>query len=203
MSARDCKHGRLARSCSECDMEQEINFLRAENAAQALLIASLKEDLGLASVALEQKQVLIASADAILSDTQRQNAEQAEQIAELQNTLSHRDYWYGCRSARLFDWAHEKLPDDLRHEYFSIVANGTIGLEEPPTYAQQFNRMKYRAEEADKTVADLVEYAKGLRKALLHITSNTTPEGAGQRLLWIEAESALAKPMPKVMKEDS
>jgi hypothetical protein len=129
--------------------------------------------------------------------------QQAEQIAELQNTLSHRDYWYGCRSARLFDWAHEKLPDDLRHEYFSIVANGTIGLEEPPTYAQQFNRMKYRAEEADKTVADLVEYAKGLRKALLHITSNTTPEGAGQRLLWIEAESALAKPMPKVMKEDS
>jgi hypothetical protein len=96
MSARDCKHGRLARSCSECDMEQEINFLRAENAAQALLIASLKEENESLVKQLDQNWVQhqeIVRAREQLSDTQRQNAELMQRVGEAEKD-AERYRWF-------------------------------------------------------------------------------------------------------------
>jgi hypothetical protein len=86
----------------------EIKRLRAENAtlsesvtSQALLIASLKEDLGLARIVLEQKQALLSSSDAILSDTQRQNAELMQRVGEAEKDAERWRYWRTKRSVTL------------------------------------------------------------------------------------------------------
>lgn len=52
-------------------------------------------------------------------------------------------------SHRLWVWAHEELSEPLKTRYFNIVANGTADVMEQPTYAQQFNAMKYRAEASE------------------------------------------------------
>ena len=48
MSNRDCKHGQLARSCSSCDLEQEVNEQAKTIAAQQRVLNGLAEMLGVA-----------------------------------------------------------------------------------------------------------------------------------------------------------
>jgi len=74
-----------------------------------------------------------------------------EHVARLkaESRAAHTEYWYAVRNARLDDWARNEIPDDLRKQYFDIAANGSLA-NEPPTYAQQFNQMKWRAESAEE-----------------------------------------------------
>lgn len=84
-----------ARNCVVCGREfprNELDRLRAENAAQALLIASLKErELALKD---SKRQFETDASDRIdtltqqLSDTQRQNAELKESIAQKNSDIS-------------------------------------------------------------------------------------------------------------------
>ena len=76
--------------------------------------------------------------------------EDAQLVDELHSSRGHTQYWYSTRLERLWHWAHEELNAEQRHQYFSIVANGTSDVKEPPTYAQQFNVMKWRMEEAER-----------------------------------------------------
>lgn len=96
----------------------------------------------------------------------------AEMLLELHSKLEHTDYWYGTRMARLFDWAHAELEEPLRLRYFSIVANGTADVMEPPAYAQQYNQMKWRLEQALQEVQRL--------KALLPAELATPSEKPGK-----------------------
>jgi len=78
--------------------------------------------------------------------------------ADVEKTKAQRDHtrqWYGTRFETLWHWAHKRLPEDLRNEYFNIVANDTPTPQDPPTYAQQLNMAIYRAKraEADKWAA--------------------------------------------------
>lgn len=78
------------------------------------------------------------------------NADAAKLVKRLHSSLDHTRYWYGTRHERLWHWAHEELNEQQRNRYFSIVANGTADMTEPPTYAQQFNQMRWRMEAAEK-----------------------------------------------------
>lgn len=64
--------------------------------------------------------------------------------------------WYAVRNERLHDWARKEIPDELSKQYFSIAANGTRNVAEPPTYGQILNTVKYRAEKAEQEKAKLV-----------------------------------------------
>lgn len=77
----------------------------------------------------------------------------AELVKRLHGRLEHTRYWYGTRHKRLWHWAHAELNEQQRNRFFSIVANGTAETNEPPTYAQQYNQMKWRMEKAEAELA--------------------------------------------------
>lgn len=81
--------------------------------------------------------------------------EDAKTVDQLMSSLEHTRYWYATRHERLWHWAKTELAEPQRTRYFSIVANGTADVNEPPTYAQQFNVMKWRMEEAERQLAAL------------------------------------------------
>lgn len=96
--------------------------------------------------------------------------EDAKTVDQLMSRLEHTRYWYATRHQRLWHWAHAELAEPQRTRYFSIVANGTADVNEPPTYAQQFNVMKWRMEEAERQLA-----------ALRHNAQAQAPTKAAQR----------------------
>lgn len=72
--------------------------------------------------------------------------------------IERRDWtqqWYAQRHQRMDDWMRKEAPEGAKNQYFSIAANGTKDPFEPPTYAQQFNVMKWRAEKAEARIAEL------------------------------------------------
>jgi len=73
------------------------------------------------------------------------------ELAEANRRREHTEQWYAVRCERLWHWAHED--EEHRGEYFSIIANGTTSGFEPPSYAQQLNMAKYRAEKAEAELA--------------------------------------------------
>lgn len=81
--------------------------------------------------------------------------EGAKVVKRLHGRLEHTRYWYGTRHERLWHWAHAELDEQQRSRFFSIVANGTADTNEPPTFAQQFNQMKWRMEKAEAELAAL------------------------------------------------
>lgn len=102
----------------------------------------------------------------------------AETLLELHSRLEHTDYWYGTRMARLFDWAHAELSEEQRTRYFSIVANGTADVMEPPTYAQQYNQMKWRLEQALEQVRRLTHPTQE-NKEVQAVATGKNPENPG------------------------
>jgi hypothetical protein len=80
----------------------------------------------------------------------------AESVIErLQARIEHSAYFNGVRFARLWHWAHEELSEALKSRFFCIVANGTADHMEQPTYAQQMNMLRHRAERAEAELAKL------------------------------------------------
>ncbi len=65
---------------------------------------------------------------------------------DLAASLEHTRYWYGCRLERLDDLMRSEATEEIRNRYFSIIANGTADIHEPPTYAQQMNTLKHQSE---------------------------------------------------------
>jgi hypothetical protein len=77
------------------------------------------------------------------------------EVAKLDSMLEHTRYWYGQRMERLSTLAREELDEPLRTRFFSIVANGSPDVIEPPTSAQNYNAMKARAETAESELVRL------------------------------------------------
>jgi hypothetical protein len=73
-------------------------------------------------------------------------------VRRLQETVEHTNYFYGHRMQRLEQFAKER---GLWPEFAAILANGTLDVTEPPTYAQQLNDMRHRAEKAEREVREL------------------------------------------------
>ena len=70
-------------------------------------------------------------------------------------SLEHTRYWYGTRLERLWHWAHEELTEPQKSRYFSIVANGTADVNEPPTYARQLNVMNHDLKRSEAELASV------------------------------------------------
>jgi len=51
------------------------------------------------------------------------NAEHEVEVSLTEKELEHIKYWYSCRLITLETWAREQLPDDLRKQFFCIIAN--------------------------------------------------------------------------------
>ena len=85
----------------------------------------------------------------------------AKLVDDLLGRWQHTKCWYGTRHERLWHWAHAELNAEQKTRYFSIVANGTADMHEQPTYAQQFNTMKWRMEEAERKLAELAGCQNG------------------------------------------
>ncbi len=111
----------------------------------------------------------------------------AELVERLHSKLEFTNYWYGTRHKRLWQWAHDELSQEQRERYFSIVANGTAGAHEPPTYAQQYNTMQYRMEQAeqqrDKLLTDL--------EMLVYMVKTNAPDLCGQ--VFLNAQATITK----------
>lgn len=86
--------------------------------------------------------------------------EAADLLERVHSSLEFTRYWYITRHERLWQWAHAELNEQQRERYFSIVANGIADMNEPPTYAQQYNMMKHRMERAEAELAALRHNAK-------------------------------------------
>jgi hypothetical protein len=76
---------------------------------------------------------------------------------EAVRSKEHTQYWYAVRLERLKDLAKER---GIWTEVAAIIANGTLTAVEPPTYAQQLNIYKYRAEAAEREPAIVKEGGK-------------------------------------------
>ena len=70
--------------------------------------------------------------------------------------------WYANRFERLRVWANTSLTESQRHQYFSIVANGTLPGE-PPTYAQLMNVKQH---EIERRIAQL-QQSEAARDAVI------------------------------------
>lgn len=71
-------------------------------------------------------------------------------MQQLYERLQHTREWYATRLERLWRWAHAELNEEQREHYFSIVANGTADIQEPPSYARQLNVLRHRVEAAER-----------------------------------------------------
>lgn len=126
----------------------EVEKLRTEKAGWAhssesweLLHAKRHEEL-------EVAQAELSSLRASLADAVRERDEAREK-------REHTQQWYAQRWERLKDWARHEIPDELREQFFSIVANGQAAIgEEPPSIAIQLNLMRH---ERDAALAQLAE----------------------------------------------
>jgi len=72
-------------------------------------------------------------------------------LDEAKRSKEHTEYWYAVRIERIKDLAKEK---GIWHEVAAILANGTVGVHEPPTYAQQLNAAIHRANTAEQGLED-------------------------------------------------
>lgn len=116
-------------------------------------------------------------------EANRQKAELEAQLAEACKKIEHQRYWYGCRSQRLQQFAKEEMTKAQQKRFFSIMANGTADSTEPPTYAQQYNMLKHRAEEAEARLKDTedklnTEMAEHTREVLRHVVTKSRAEKA-------------------------
>ena len=90
-------------------------------------------------------------------------AQEAMIINERDRAISRREYtehWYAVRIERLKDLAKER---GIWDEMAAIIANGSASVTEPPTYAQQLNIAKHRAEAAELRAQDAEQEVKRLR----------------------------------------
>lgn len=73
-----------------------------------------------------------------------------DRLADAVKSRNHTQQWYAERLERLKDLCKEH---GIWDKAASIIANGSL-MGEPPTYAQQLNTAKYRAEAAEKALLD-------------------------------------------------
>lgn len=101
--------------------------------------------------------------DALLAAEDERDALKVES-KRLAKKIDHSEYWYGTRFETLFHWAHRELNEQQKNQYFSIVANGSSAPDDPPTYAQQMNQLKWKVEAAEKERDMLKAELEALRK---------------------------------------
>lgn len=110
-----------------------------------------------------------ATGFAVNSETAKLLREAAEHIGlvneESATTRRRHEYaksWYAVRNERLKDLGKEH---GLWSEIAAIMANGTMPGE-TPTYAQQLNKAKHRAERAEKAASEAQALVRRLRTCL-------------------------------------
>lgn len=74
-------------------------------------------------------------------------ADERKRREEAESRRDHTAQWYAERLERLKQMAKER---GFWSEMAAIIANGTATAHEPPTYAQQLNMAKHRAEQAER-----------------------------------------------------
>lgn len=88
-------------------------------------------------------------------------------LDDLNNTRE----WYACRLERIKSYAKEK---GIWADIACIFANGTLGIHEPPTYAQQMNILKYKKIMAEEERDTLRKLNKKLTEELLRLKNNVS-----------------------------
>lgn len=74
----------------------------------------------------------------------------AERLEEAISSRSHTQQWYGERWRVLADWFRGPGKDlPIANEFWGIYANGAPTMNYRPSYAQQLNMARYRAERAE------------------------------------------------------
>jgi hypothetical protein len=108
----------------------------------------------------------------------------------------HTQDWYARHYGKLEDWARKRLPDPWCNEFFNCVANGTWGHDDVgEPYMSQVGRIipsgyfkmdsaseqllhdqTARAEQAERTVAELRELLRRAHRNLLPVDSELREE---------------------------
>jgi len=97
---------------------------------------------------------------ALIENLEVSNKQEAVKLVKrLSGRLENTNYWYSTRLERLSQWARQELGEKQREQFFGIIANGSASADEPPTYAQQYNRMKWRMEKAEAELI-AIQFAK-------------------------------------------
>ena len=76
----------------------------------------------------------------------------------------HTVQWYGVRWKRLQELLKEG-DTDLHVQVCNIMANGTVGCWEPPTYAQQINQLRHEKNKYEGISQKLTDWLKEMRDA--------------------------------------
>jgi len=165
-------------SCSACKGDGRTTA--ALDAANAR-IAEMQEELN--KLQAESWRLRTAEGDSMTYKAGMENcAQQRDQakaeVERISKRLKWNEEWNAGRFETLFHWAHRELSEDLKTQYFNIVANGSSSPMDPPTYAQQMNRLKWKAEAADKERDMLLVELGTLRKALTTIREESHDIGA-------------------------
>jgi uncharacterized protein (UPF0335 family) len=86
-------------------------------------------------------------------------------LADAIRSKSHTEQWYAERIERLKDLCKQH---NIWSEAASIIANGSL-MSEPPTYAQQLNAFRHRAEAVEEALAALVKEVNVLKESATQI----------------------------------
>jgi hypothetical protein len=100
----------------------------------------------------------------------------AEKLGQLQETHDYFKQRSSQRHERLWHWAHEKLDEERKTEFFNIVANGVVQMYEEPTYAQIMNTTIHERDQALREASFLrirLAEAERRQKALQWLIDNS------------------------------
>lgn len=151
----------------------DLNQCAAQAKGMEVRISTLERLLEEDAKATEDSQAITARYMSDAAEAQEHAKNLAQDLQRATAARARTQQWYAVRWERLKEWARSEIPEDLSHEFFSIVANGTKNVSEEPTYAQQLNLAVFRAEEMGKHVlakdAEIVRLTADLAKyTVLH-----------------------------------
>lgn len=82
-------------------------------------------------------------------------AEQARRLGEAQKSQEFTSDWYKERFERMDHWMRNRVPSEVKNEYFSIQANGIPTPWEKPLYVETIHGLKLQAKAAEAQVESM------------------------------------------------
>ena len=80
----------------------------------------------------------------LMAEQEAEIAALKAELADAKEDLEYFRHWNEGRFKRLWRWAHEKLSEDLKTEYFNIVANGSANVNESPVHRRMMSEAELR-----------------------------------------------------------
>ena len=126
-------------------------------------------------------------------------AEKEREVAEAKSSREHSVYWYGTRFDSIRDWAKSK-GEPFWTEINSLIANGVPDIFSSHEHAQNYNRLKHRAEQAESALKEKEREVAELKRTQDNTIIDNGFGGMSRELMKNDLEQARADHARAVIK---